>query len=298
MKRWILSFVLVFLFFIIFLIICFTETRTKNEKLESENSKMKIYSITRDSFYSFLEQPTLNAFNNQKSTEYVRTFKKQWYIRRGGSRFTIRKELLNFVTDEEKLKTFLSQQVEVDKIQDIIIFEAPNTPVTVCVKSKEDFWFITINEQPDDEKYIYRGYSFSEYKKKYGFINATLKVEDKYVQCDAKIKMYHEYADVPFVETLVYLGMDVRYEGEEIVIKANNDTYRLNTQETKLMKNGDEDYNMLYQLDGGVSIVYYSNNSLMIDTNSLITILEEMGVIIHINCDRDNELITITKDNL
>ena len=266
--------------------------------MESENSKLVIYSIARDSFDSFLEEPTLNAFNNQKSTEYARTFKKQWHIRYGGSRFTIRKELLNFVTDEEKVKDFLSQQVEVDKIQDIIIFEAPNTPVTMCVKSNEDFLFITINERPDDEKYVYKGYSFSCYKKKYGYTNAKLKVEGEYVQCDAMIKMYHEYADVPFVETLTYLGMDIRYEGEEIVIKADNDTYRLNMQKTKLVKDGDVDYNMLCQLDGGVSIVYYSNKSLMIDTNSLIPILEEMGVIVHINYDKEKELITITKDNL
>ena len=265
--------------------------------MESENSKMIIYSITRESFDSFLEKPTLNVFDNQKSTEYARMIKKQWHIRYGGSRFTISKELLNFVTDEEKVKNFLSQQVEVDKIQDIIIFEAPHIPVTMCVKSEEDFWFITINEQPDDEKYVYKEYSFSDYKKKYGHMNAKLKVEGKYVQCDAMIKMYHEYADVPFVETLIYLGMNIKYEGEEIVIKANN-TYRLNMQKAQLLKNGDEDYNMLYQLDGGISIAYYSNKSLMIDTNSLSSILEEMGVLIHISCDKEKELITITKTPL
>jgi hypothetical protein len=118
------------------------------------------------------------------------------------------------------------------------------------------------------------------------------------VECDAMIKMYYDYADVPFVETLICLGMDIRYEGEEIVIQANNDTYRLDMQNIKLVKNDDEDYNMLNQLDGGVTIAYYSNNSLMIDTTSLITILEDMGVVIHINYDKDNELITITKDNL
>ena len=59
--------------------------------------------------------------------------------------------------DEEKIKTFLSKQVEIDVIQEIIIFEAPNIPVTMCVKTEEDFWFITINEHPDDEKYVYRG---------------------------------------------------------------------------------------------------------------------------------------------
>jgi hypothetical protein len=168
----------------------------------------------------------------------------------------------------------------------------------MCVKTEGDFWFITINEQPDDEKYVYRGYSFSDYKNKYGYVNAQLKVEGNYVECDAVIKRYHDYADVPFVETLICLGLDIRYEGEEIVIQANNDTYRLDMQNIKLVKNDDEDYNMLNQLDGGVTFAYYSNNSLMIDTNSLITILEEMGVVIHINYDKENELITITKENL
>ena len=291
MKRWMLYLAIIILLFITLLVICFNGDRTKNEK-------MVIYSITRDSFDSFLEEPNLNVFDNQKSTEYARSFKKQWHIRYGSSRFTIRKELLNFVTDEEEIKMFLSEQVEIDVIQEIIIFEAPNIPVTMCVKTQEDFWFITINERPDDEEYVYRGYSFSDYKNKYGYVNAQLKVEGNYVECDAMIKMYHGYADVPFVETLICLGMDIRYEGEEIVTQANNDTYRLAMQNIKLVKNDDEDSNMLYQLDGGVTFAYYSNNSLMIDTTSLITILGEMGVAIHINYDKDNELITITKDNL
>ena len=290
MKRWMLYLAIMLLLFIALLVICFNGDRAKNEK-------MVIYSITRDAFDSFLEEPTLIVFDNQKSTEYAHSFKKQWHIRYGSSRFPIRKELLNFVTDEEKIKTLLSQQAEIEVIQDVIIFEAPNIPVTLCVKSQEDFWFITINEQPDDENYVYRGYSLSDYKNKYGYVNAELKVEDQNVQCDAIIKMYHGYADVPFVEILICLGMDIRYEGEEIVIQANNDTYRLDVQNIKLVKNDNEDSNMLYQLDGGVTFAYYSNNSLMIDTTSLITILEEMGVAIHINYDKENGIITITKDN-
>lgn len=288
-----------FLISILFLIGCtaffaYREHMKGETMKESFTGTLEIYKINRETFYSFLEHPSIELFNVDSDNIYSYTEKENWYITYNITRFPIQQSLIDFAGDVKQVEQYLVENGITANIERIIVFEAPYIPITIWIKSDIEDICITINEQLEDKDYVYRIYSFYEYYEKYCCRDASFMVDGQYITTNIPVKMYYGYADIPLTVTLEALGAQiVKEDNMSISIIIKEKKYYLNIKNALLYEDNIADVNLLYQIDGGPIFVYKNNQEIMVDSNTLSSVLYQMGVFVTIKCDAENEKVII-----
>lgn len=271
----------------------------KGETMISSNvnsifcSEIKIYKISRDNFISFVEKPSQNFFKNSDFSAFSFSKGEEWYITSENTRFLIKKKLIDFLGTRNGVEKYLSQNNVNGGIEDIAVFDAPKFPITVWIKTTAENVYITINEKPEDDMYVYRLYTHYEFCEKYLPKQSKLVVEGKEIATKTLPKIYNNYADIPLIAVVEALGAKVVRQDNDITIKFNGKTYLLNINEPTLYVSGNQTENLLYKVDGGATFVYSVGNELMIDNTTLYSVLSDMGKKITIKFDKDNLIVDI-----
>lgn len=290
---------------IIFVLVLFLMTSCNKNSVQIETEKgdamknhanfyVQIYKISRDTFESFLSKPSVETLSIVDSQSYIYPENGQWYVTHNVSRFPIQQSLIDFVGNQTEIESYLLQHNINGKIKNTLIFEAPYVPLTLWVQTDEENVFITINEQTEDALYVYRCYTSSDYNEKYGCVYALLNVKGKNITDDVPVKMYYNYADIPFTSVLKSLGATLTWESDsKAKITFNEKIYILDVENCELYEAENKTENMLYQIDGGRIFVYPAGQELMVDSNTLVCVLEDMGENVAINCNKTSRTVTI-----
>lgn len=101
---------------------------------------------------------------------------------------------------------------------------------------------------------------------------------------------------LPFINAVEFLGMTVEKENDEIVyINHNNDIYILQyCPDVIFTKDGEEENLMVSPPGSSFYYCRYELGDVLLDSETLAGTLSLMGVVVHINMDYDNLIISIT----
>lgn len=260
------------------------------------SEEIKIYQLSRGVLNSFLENPSSKVLKENNLFESTYPQDGEWYVTSNVIRFPIKKELTEFLGNQTKVSEFLSQKNITSNIEDIALFDVPNMPLAVWIKTTQENVYITINESVDDKGYVYRFYSQVDFNNKYIPNDGKLIVFEKEVETKNKPKVYHNYADVSLTDVLKAVGAKIETQSETTrTIIFNDTTYTLNLSEKSFFKQSEENVNLLTTLVGGSFFVYTEDNELIVDTSTMQNVLYEIGVEVSIKVDSQNDAIVISR---
>ncbi len=261
---------------------------TQGIHIDIPTSYIEIYQIERDTFDIFIKNPSMDHFSAAEPKVYynVNALKRHLTVE-------ILPAFIEFVSDTTKIQEFLTQNGMNCDVNGVVIIDAPEVALTMWVQSDQEDIFITINEEIEDKPYVYRCYSLSDYNKKYGCLYGSLNANGIRIADIAPISIYSDYADVPLLCVLEAFGSVIDRTNEDLIsITFHNKNYRLNIKNRDLYEVGNG-LNMLH-LYGGFQFIYPAEHDLMVDTNTLSSVMYNMGQPISIDCDRENNIVTIT----
>ncbi|MBP3392041.1 MAG: hypothetical protein J6L76_04560 [Clostridia bacterium] len=281
------------LVFILLVTMFFCGVACKKSNQHKNPSEIVIYKISRETFFLFLENPTIPTLNSEGNNKRIYSQSGQWYITSDVKRFEIEQSLLDFVGDKSKIQKFLSQYGVNDEVRNAFVLDAPNVPLTIWVETSKDNLFITIEKQNADHSYVYEYYTLSDYNNKYYWDYAALMVNNKEIKSTIPAKIYSGYAEVPFMLVLKSLDATVTsLTNEQFEIFFKGENYVLDVDDRSIYAIGKEEDNLLHK-DGGVAFIYPYESDIMIDTFTLNTVLRQMGEKIVITCDKTNKIVAL-----
>ena len=266
-----------------------------------QQKNLPIYRLHREEFEEFLGNPSCDFLAQEQFLHANFPQYGDWYITMEVRRFPINHDLISFVNDLNALQQFLKEHGHSKTICRAVLYDTPKIPLTICAQADDDtMYMITVNEFARDELYVYRLYTFSEYKQKYGGEAASLFVNGSLIGSGLPITIYHGYADVPFIEVLSALGATVSYDDDTVKIRSDNGIYLLDVQQRVLISENEKDSmdepdNLLLRMvaGGGAAFVYSVDGLFMVDTVNLREVLEILGYTVDIDCDKDTKEIRI-----
>lgn len=259
------------------------------------SGEIRIYQISRDGFNLFLQNPSHNSLLDDSFSSFSYPESGEWYITYNTARFPVQKQLIDFVGNSKEIQKYLNQNGVSGEIENMAVFDAPNVPITLWVKTTAENIYITINQEPEDTGYVYRLYSQKNFNEKYACKDCKLLVKGNKVTSENPPKLYYNYADLPLIAVMEALGAQVNRRSEtstEIVF--NDKTYLLNTYERTFYEAGNKTDNLLNKVDGGSTFVYSVGNELMVDNTTLCSVLSDMGEKITVKFDTENKVVAIT----
>ncbi len=252
--------------------------------------EFKIYKISRDSFNLFLEDFQHSSLRKDFE-EYKYPDYGEWYITYGVSRFPIRNTLLDFIGNKSNIEKYLSQNGVNTTIEDMAVFEAPYVPLTIWVKTTTGNFYITINEDPDDELYVYRFYTESAYCEKYKCVEGKLIVNGNEMK-GISTKIYNNCAEVPLVTVIEALGGNISFQSDtEVNIYFNGKAYYLDIENKNLFALKNKGENLLYNVAGGLTFISSIEKELIVDDAVLKCVLYDMGADVIVRAD--NNMVAI-----
>lgn len=248
-----------------------------------------------------LERETLNSFVVNCSIEDLEKCEKQelqynknkgyYFITEARSRFTVEQSVIDFIDDKEEITKYLTKNNIDAKVENTALIIAPHTPITLYAKTDDGNFFITINEDIEDDGYVYRLYTQDEFKEKFTLKIGSLTIKEK--ESTIKTKVYFKSADIPLVATLKALGAKVTEGSQPSKIMVGNATYYLDLENYNLYASSNKKQNLLYQIDGGRIFVYAENGDIMVDDATLSDILLEMGMYVEVIVDWQTANVSI-----
>ncbi len=260
---------------------------------EANASEIVIYKISREVCQAFLSNPSCELLNEKNDNKFPLQSGEDWYVTANITRFPIQKSLVSFLESRDKIEAYLSQNEWQREIEYVTLLDVPAMPITVWIKTTEDYLFLTVNEEPEDPLYSYRIYSQSEFEQRYAGQSGTLTVNGKAVMTSSAPKIYYDYADIPLLTVLKALGATIEPNNKaELQISFQNKVYYL--KDTKLYNEKDTDANLLYCVDGGATFIYLQNEELMVDSVTANTLLSNMGRAVSINVEFESKNVSIT----
>jgi len=237
-----------------------------------------IYKISKDVFNSFLQNNSHNYLKDNCYLKYEYPKDGEWFITHGNIRFPIQYNLINFIGNEIAVKDYISNNNISCDIDNMAIFNAPNTPITFWIKTKIENFYITINEYPEDDIYTYRFYNEKTFKEKFTGKDCAVIVNGKVLEDKSIAKLYYNYAELPLIAILKAFGATIITKDEtEFSINFKNKTYQLNIKNHTFYNDENPDNNFLNQVDGGIISIYSTSSDLMVDDSTLSYVLYEMG---------------------
>ena len=184
----------------------------------SENNS--IIKISREEFQHFLQQPEYGWI--VEGTKEIYSSRGIYYKQGGSVRFPVNNTLYSFAQDEEAIQVYLSQNGINGQVEGAVIYDAPNTPLTMWVKTTEENAFLVIEtdqgsfDNISGYTYKYTCYDEASYRQKYSLREALLLVNGKPVQTTLPVLIQYRYGEVPLTELLVAFGATVQEEGDSI----------------------------------------------------------------------------------
>ena len=255
---------------------------------------VEIYQISRETFCDSLENNACYNFKSINSKCYKYSENGGNYQTLAVTLFKVEKEFVDFFSNKTLLQEFLAQNQVNINVEDVLIFEAPHTPLSAWIKTTTEDLFLTINEKPEDVGYVYRIYNSSEYYRKYGMKYAKLTFNGKDISNNKTIYMYYDYADLPLLTVCTAQGAKAKWVDEaNAIIKFNEDIYELDALNNSICKKH-TNVNLFNSVSGGSPYYkYLSNGDFYVDSNLLEYVLYEMGKKVNIYCALDKNTVEI-----
>lgn len=273
-----------------------SDSKTVYDQAQIFNGRINIYQLSRDTFYTFLQTPSRDAFKDSVITNSVFATENPWYMSTNLYRFPIEKELIDFLGNPDRLQAYLLENGVDENIQDMAIFDAPRMPLTLWLKLDSTSAFITIAREleGDTDVYAYQFYSQGDFQEKYMYTSGKIIIRGKEISSDKAI-IYHNYADIPLTDVLKAMGAKIVYKYKHNVrIRFNGTVYLLNLDEGTMFAGNDSEQNLLHQIVGGPIFVYRVDDELMVNNSTLAHLLSSMGEEVFVNTDRENNCVRIT----
>lgn len=271
-----------------------SKTVSENEDKMLKAGSIEILQISRDVFYKFLENNMGIDLRENASKVYKYSEGGGNYQTSAVTLFKIEKEFVDFVGNKASVQEYLAGKGIKSNVEDILLFDAHHIPLTIFIKTTNEKFFLTINENYDDIGFNYRFYGQSEYFEKYKIKNCRLKVNGNDIINSKNIKLYNNYADLPFTLICDALGAKVDWENEIFVkIILNGKTYELDAVNCRLCRKNDG--NDLFDLISGDSpyYKYLSGGEFYADSNTVECVLHDMGENVEISFDTKNNIVEI-----
>lgn len=262
--------------------------------------ELNIYDISREVFFEFIENPSIEILNTQNRGVHSYPTEGDEIIN-GSMMFTIDQSFENFV-NIESIQCFLSDNGYNAAVENVSIFVASSLSVCIWIETTEDDFVITVNESMDDwfsdELYVYRLYTEEEFCDKFSREEGTAIVNGTELSSDSTVYIYHSYAEVPLLASLECYGAEIISNNGDIAeLKLNGETYYLDLVSRNFYRDGEERDNLFHQVDGGVSYYYVLGNDMMVDDIVFRYIIEDItGVFPGVHIDRNTKIVEITNN--
>ena len=287
-----------------------------------ESGGVMVYSFGYDVFQEFLGNPSREILEQKENNTMISVFTKtdsydglikceiinrepiQVDYGKGGDmkigNLPVYSSLIDFVNNKESLKKFLYDKGIVGKIEDVIILDIRNMPVTIWLRVNQENYFITVNEKYDDYvkrddscMYIYRLYSYLDYFNKFGVKDGKLLIIGKEITAGNYVKIHYSGAYIPFRTVMENLGAKVEWDIKKnaVLLICNDKEYVFEPDKLSLVEVGTST-NILMTPPGGA--YYYCkiiDNKIIMNNYSMQVVTRLMGA--KINVDYDNLIVEI-----
>lgn len=319
-KKFQFIFALLVIILIAFVSICFA-SQTNDGK---ESNGVVVYSISRTVYNQFLECPSKEILDQKESDTMISIYKKsdtsEGNIRReiisknpvqvdeskGGTMrigsMPVYVSLVDFIGDKENIKKFLSQNDVVGEIKNVAMLEDQNIPVTIWLQVNQENFFITIDEKfedysnnPNTNEYVYRLYTYLEYRNKFGIKDGKLKVNDKDITEGNYVKFQYYGVYIPFRAIMENLGAKVDWDADRnvVLLTCNDKEYILETNNVFSLVEVGESWNILTPPPGGSYCFEMIDDRINMDDFTMQAVVGLMGA--KINIDYENLTVEVIK---
>ena len=259
-------------------------------------NKIIIYNLSRDDFQDFINEPTEEMIYENCIRQNTYSESGVFHITSNALFLQIQDPLLSLLGDEDNLQNYLSESAITDKIIGTAIVDSPSFPLTVWIETENTNYFITV-ELPDyTQEYEYTLYDHTAFLEKYRIKEGRLYLNSQEIHLKSPIKIFSKNADIPLLTVMQELGASVEWQNSHIaIVTYNANAYFLDLESPLFCRLGDNNLNILYQIDGGASIIYAEGTELWLDWVTLKHVLNEIGVAVNIIID--NAIVSIEVRN-
>lgn len=276
-------------------------------KNEMQKNELVIYELKRNDFYEFVKNPSIDFLNKIKYSSYLfnessdinklsvkynsdketteQIFdNKQFWV----NRVCISQKLIDFLSNKSSLERYLSQNDINSKIENYTTVYSYGLPTTLYITTKNEDYFITINENHGDmsstsDDYIYNLYSSIQYSKKFLPKSAKLVVQTQYKKQECDILIHNDYGEIPFLFTMEALGANIFWKDQnKALISLNEHSFELDISKETLV-DVENNKNHLTAIPGENSSWYINNNELFIDDWTFQIFIKQFGWILNKN---------------
>lgn len=267
----------------------------QNSAADFEQEEIAIYQINSDAFDRLLESNSFDSISDfsSKCHSYPKDGNK--YITYDTTLFEITSEFIDFIKNKSVLEEYFCEDNPNEKIEGLVIFEAPYVPISVWIKTNIDTYFLTVNEEYSGSGQVYNLYSQSDYIEKYKSQQFTLEINGNIALNSESIKTYYEHSELPLLKILSSINAEVKWKNENIVnITLNKETYLLDVKNNIFYKKHHKKNNLLSNCSGGGPYhMYLSNGEYYVDSDTLQGIMLESGQKISIEYDTEQKIVSI-----
>lgn len=257
--------------------------------------ELVIYKINSDTFDSLLESNSFDSISDfsLKCHSYPKDGNK--YITYDTTLFEITCEFIDFIKNKSVLEEYFCEDNPNEKIEGLVIFEAPYVPISVWIKTNIDTYFLTVNEEYPSSGHVYNLYSQSDYIEKYKSQQFTLEINGNIALNSESIKTYYEHSELPLLKILSSINAEVIWKNEnQVNITLNKETYLLDVKNNIFYKKHHKKNNLLSNCSGGGPYhMYLSNGEYYVDSDTLQGIMLELGQKISIEYDTEQKIVSI-----
>lgn len=233
-----------------------------------------IYKINRDVFNCFMKKQLHTILKDNCESENVYSKDGKYLYTMDITRVEIDNTLISFMGSKDNVYKYISSNGVADDVENMAVFDAPYSPLTLWLSAGGRSYFVTIGEETTHfPPYVYRFYSCEEYIEKYGCKKGEIYLNGKLTETEIDPDVYYKYADVPLLSILSNLGAELEYKENKVDIKINGGKYILDLEELSLHNKYNNDKGNLFHINGGPTFVYRSGNEIMVDTAILNWVL-------------------------
>jgi len=256
------------------------------------SEKVEIYSINREGFQEFLNEPTIEKLT-EKSHGEICNLEIGRYKRSAYRYFTVKEDFLSFACGGDEMKAFLSQNGIDEEISEIAVIDSDSLALVIWVQTSGECVYITVDEANYFEEYEYRLYTNEEFREKFLSKEGRLLFNLKEIKTENHAVLYHNYGEVPFCAVLTAMGAKFEWKNDtQSEVLFRDEMYVLDLEEKSFYKKG-EVQNFIRCLDGGKTYIYPLEKELMVDTTVLTVFLAGFFDDYHVTVDSENAVIDI-----
>lgn len=275
------------------------EVVSKPEAKEEEvKFPLRIYTIDLETFDAFLSAPSAEKLRLSAEREFRYTEGEETgYITQDVRCMKIEKEFTDFVCSKQAMEKYLSQNGVKSTVKDVVIFEATNIPITICIITDKGNYYVTVAEPPDWgwDSYVFR--SEAEYIKNFKRLEGGLTVMGKDMAIKDPAILYKTTTEIPIVPVFVGFGATVKsVENGVTLLELNGVEYTVDINSKNVCYKATGENVMPMVVGGQHKYRYVKNNELIVDDE---TVSQIMRVVlkrnISIKVDREKKTVAITE---